>query len=82
MMTATCAQLQADITMWLDLCKSRLHKLSMKYLNAPNGVRMKSWTLLQVGAIVLSKTSPRKAAPLLILSIIPKQNKGTRISIV
>ena len=68
--------------MRLDPSESRLHKLSVKYLNAPNEVRMKSWALLQVGAVLLSETSPRKAAPLLILSIIPKQNKSMCVSIV
>jgi len=52
-----------------------LQKLFMKYLNVPIGVRMKSWPLSQVGAVLLSETSPRESAPLLILSIIPKQNK-------
>jgi len=38
--------------------------------------------LSQVGAVLLSETSPRESAPLLILSIIPKQNKSARVSIV
>ena len=71
-----------NLMMRLNPSESRLHNISMKYLNAANGVRMKSWALLQVGAVLLSKTSPRKAAPLLILSIIPKQNKSTCIYIV
>ena len=66
----------------LNPSESRLHKLFVKYLNAPNGVQMKSWALLQVGAVMLSETSPRKAAPLLILSINSKQNKSACVFIV
>ena len=51
--------------MRLDPSKSSLHKISVKYLNVPNGVRMKSWALLQVGAV---HPKPVYAKPLPFLS--------------
>jgi hypothetical protein len=73
---------QKDMDMSPDPFESRLDRLSMKYLNAQNGVRMKSQRSSQVVAVLQPETSPHDLSPLLILPIIPKQNKSTRVSIV
>ena len=58
--------------MWLDPFESRLDKLSMKYLHAQIGVRMKSWRPSEVGAALQSESTPRESSPLWILSIVPE----------
>ena len=77
-----------------DPFESRLDKLSMKYLYAPNGVRMKSWQPSQVGAVLQSESnlresfslsvfcSLRESFSLLVFSLVPKQNKSARVSMV
>jgi hypothetical protein len=77
-----CSCLSADVNLNLDPSKNRLDKFSIKCLHAQNGVRMKSWRLLKVGVVLLSKSSLPQSPMLLILSIIPKQNKSARITIV
>jgi hypothetical protein len=54
----------------LDLLESRFDKLSRKYLNDQNGVRMKLWRPSQVAFILQSKSSLRDASSLLIQSIV------------
>jgi hypothetical protein len=68
--------------MRLDPFERGLHKLSAKYWNGPIRVRMKSGLMSQDGVVMLSETSPCESPLLLILSIIPKQNKSARVSIV
>jgi hypothetical protein len=60
----------------------KFDKLSRKYLNAQNGVRMKSWRPSQVVSVLQSESSLRDASSLLIHSIVPKLKKSARISIV
>jgi hypothetical protein len=45
--------------MSLDLYESRLDKISIKYLNAQNGVRMKSWHPLQAAVGLQFESSPK-----------------------
>jgi hypothetical protein len=56
----------------LDPLESRFDKLSRKYLNVQNGVRMKSWRLSQVVFVMQSESSLRDASSLLIQSIVPE----------
>ena len=64
--------------MRLDPSESRLHKLSVKYLNAPKGVRMKSWALLQV--VLSCRPKPVHAKPLPFLSS-PSSLSKTRVRV-
>lgn len=50
-------RLGEDMAMILDPSESRLDKLSIKCLNAQNGVRMKSWRPLQVDVVAQSESS-------------------------
>ena len=70
------------MTLILDPLETRLDKVSMKYLNAQNGVRMKPWRPSQVVAVLQSESSARNAPLLVIHSIIPEYNKSARVSIV
>jgi hypothetical protein len=56
----------------LDPLKSRFDKLSRKYLNDQNRVRMKSWRLSQIVSVLQSESSLRDASSLLIQSIVPE----------
>jgi hypothetical protein len=56
----------------LDPLESRFYKLSRKYLNHQNGVRMKSWRPSQVVSVLQSESSLRDASFLLIQSIVPE----------
>jgi hypothetical protein len=55
-----------------DHLESRYDKLSGKYLNIQNGVRMKSWRPSQVVFFLKSESSLRDASSLLIQSIVPE----------
>jgi hypothetical protein len=56
----------------LDPLESRFNKLSRKYLNDENGVRMKSWRPSQVVSVLQYESSLRDASSLLIQSIVPE----------
>jgi hypothetical protein len=55
-----------------DPLESRFDKLSRKYLNDQNGVRMKLWRPSQFVPVLQSKSSLRDASSLLIQSIVPQ----------
>jgi hypothetical protein len=50
-------QLRKDMDVSLDPFESRLDKLSVKSKNAPIGVRMNSWQLLQLGSVMQSESN-------------------------
>jgi hypothetical protein len=77
-----CDGLETDMAVRPDPFESRLDKLVVKHLNAPVGAHMKSQRPPQVGSILQFKSSPRKSSSLLILSMIPKQDKSTCVSII
>jgi hypothetical protein len=56
----------------LNPLESKFDKLSRKYLNVQNGVRMKSWQPSQVVVVLQSESSLRYASSLLIQSIVPE----------
>ena len=53
--------LRIDMDLILDPCENRLHKDSMKYLNAPIRVRIRPWRPSQVGAVLESESSLRES---------------------
>jgi hypothetical protein len=56
----------------LDPLESRFDKLSRKYLNDQNEVRMKLWWPSQVVSVLQSESSVRDASSLLIQSVVPE----------
>jgi hypothetical protein len=56
----------------LDPLESIFDKLSKKYLNDQNGVRMKLWRPSQVVSVLQSESSLRDTSSLLIQSIVPE----------
>jgi hypothetical protein len=64
-----------------DPLESRFDKLSRKYLNAQNRVRMKSWRPLQIVSILQCESSLRDASSLLIESTVPELKKSAHVSI-
>ena len=65
-----------------DPFERRLDKLSRMSKISRIGVRMKSGWPFEVGAVQQSESNARESAPLLILAIIPKQNKSARVSMI
>ena len=66
----------------MDLLESRLDRLPVQSKNSQIGLHMKSWQPSQFVVALQFEFSPLESPPLLIISIIPKQNKSARVSIV